>query len=96
VRGVYVQGVDDARVASADTRGNVVIVPAGMRRVRVTRGNGIALKVKSKTWDFDFLCEKGHTYEFVPAGPFDGRLKVTDVTIGESLIVSNNDLAEPW
>jgi hypothetical protein len=92
-KGVYVQGVDGARVVSAEKRnnyvgGNNVIVSAGTRRVRVTRG--------SKSWDFDFTCEKGHTYEFTVPGTFDARLKVIDVTVGESLFISESDVASAW
>jgi hypothetical protein len=92
--GIYVQGVDGARVGSADVRNignNVVFVSAGMRNIRVTRQG-----IKSQSWDFDFTCEKGHTYEFSKVGTFDGRLKVTDVTVGDSLIISDDDIAAAW
>jgi hypothetical protein len=104
--GVYVEGVDGARVDSSNLRiqffgGNAVGVEPGMRRLRVIRQNGgggpAGLSVKMQAgshWEFDFQCEAGHDYEFAAAGLFDSRLKVTDTTRGESLVISNDDLID--
>lgn len=99
VQGIYVMRVDEQHVKSSDVRargvgGNRVIVSAGNRHLRVIHDS--SMFSKPRAWDFAFMCEKGHTYEFKLNNPSDGRLKVTDVTVGESLIISNDELVSAW
>jgi hypothetical protein len=99
VQGIYVMRVDEQHVKSSDVRaravgGNRVVVSAGKRHLRVIHDSSVFSKPRA--WDFDFTCEKGHTYEFKLNNTGDSRLKVTDVTVGESLVVSNDELVSAW
>lgn len=110
VDGQRVENVDGRREAGGGTGGNAVPVPAGSRRIRIVHqarsntpspsypGLYVRMDPPPVRWEFDFTCEKDHTYEFSvdrPAiglyTPDEAKLIVTDVTLGESLVVSNDD-----
>lgn len=89
--GTYIEKVNGANVTSAGLQwsnfgSNTVRVPAGVNRFKIVMSYGGQYSHKD-TYAFDFICDKGHMYEFSANNMFDTTLKVVDKTTNQSMLI---------